>query len=332
MQTLARAVIVALGVIALAASLASAPAQEGEKKVTLDQVPAKVKAAILKEVGHGKLVDIGVFTDGKKKTYEIEMVVDGKEYDVLFATNGKVLKRKFEGSVGQEQEEEEEKGEEKEETRSQPAATHVGGTFQDAFDLEHRTLSTTGRNRYFILEPGYQLVLEGKEGQKKVKLVITVLDETRKIGNINTRVVEERETVNGELVEVSRNFFAICNYTRSVFYFGEEVDEYKDGKIVSHGGAWIHGQGKARAGLMMPGEPVLGARFYQEVAPGVALDRAEIVSVDTTLTTPAGQFTRCLKLREENPLDKEKEFKIHAPGIGLVQDEDLLLTKYGFVN
>ena len=43
------------------------------------------------------------------------------------------------------------------------------------------------------------------------------------------------------------------------------------------------------------------------------MDRAEIVSLSTTLRTPAGEFKGCLKVQEENPLDNEKEFKIHAP-------------------
>jgi len=36
--------------------------------------------------------------------------------------------------------------------------------------------------------------------------------------------VEEREEVDGELKEISRNFFAICREHGDVFYFGEEVD------------------------------------------------------------------------------------------------------------
>ena len=159
-----------------------------------------------------------------------------------------------------------------------------------------------------------------------------MLDETKKIAGVETRVMEERETEDGELIEISRNFFAICKQTKSVFYFGEEVDIYKQGKVVAHEGAWIHGKNNARAGMMMPGEPLLGARYYQEVAPKVAMDRGEIVDVNATLKTPAGEFKGCLKVQEENPLDKEKEFKIHAPGIGLIQDEDLLLVKHGFVN
>lgn len=57
------------------------------------------------------------------------------------------------------------------------------------FPLERGELASTGRNPYFILEPGYTLVLEDKADQ----LIITVLDETKKIDGVETRVVEERD-------------------------------------------------------------------------------------------------------------------------------------------
>ena len=316
-----RHVFVVMSTIFLLTLLAmTAPALGGEVKVSIDQVPAKVRAAILKAVGDGRLVDIGEFTDGDVKTYEIEMVVDGKEYDVLFSSDGEILRRTFEGYKTEKP------------AGAQARAVETGTRYQDSFDLESRQFSSIGRNRYFILEPGYQLVLEGKEGEHTVTLAVTVLNETKRIGNIETRVVEERESVDGELIEISRNFFAICTETKSVFYFGEEVDDYKDGKIISHKGEWLHGEDGARAGLMMPGEPILGAAYYQEVAPGKAMDRGMIAAIDVTLDTPAGEFENCLKIQEENPLDKEREFKIHAPGIGLIQDEDLMLVKYGYVN
>ena len=81
-----------------------------------------------------------------------------------------------------------------------------------------------------------------------------------------TRVVEERETKGSQVVEVSRNFFVICKRTNNVYYFGEDVDIYRDGKIVGHDGAWLAGEGGARFGLAMPGSPLLGARYYQEIA------------------------------------------------------------------
>ena len=206
-----------------------------------------------------------------------------------------------------------------------------GKQFTDSFLQDSCSFQTTGHNNYFILEPGYQLVLEGMEGKDKIKLVITVLNETKKIGNVETRIVEENESANGKTVEISRNFFAFCKQTGSVFYFGEEVDMYKNGKIINHEGAWI-AEGNNKAGIMMPGIVLLGARFYNEIAPGVAMDRVEIISLKDTLQTPAGIFYNCLKTEETTPLEpKTKEYKLFTPGIGLIKDGDLLLTKYGFV-
>jgi hypothetical protein len=147
---------------------------------------------------------------------------------------------------------------------------------------------------------------------------------------VETRIVEERETDGGEPVEVSRNYFAISRRTNSVFYFGEDVDVYKNGAVVNHEGAWLSGVNGATFGLMMPGLPLVKARYYQEVAPKIAMDRAEIVSLTETLKTPAGTFTNCLKTEESSPLEPlVKESKFYAKGIGLIQDGSLKLTKYG---
>src|SRR4029077_13030559 len=167
------------------------------------------------------------------------------------------------------------------------------------FSAEKDALVSRGRNPYFILEPGYQLVLEGG----KERLVISVLNETKMVDGVETRIVEERETKDDKLVEVSRNFFAISKRTNNVYYLSEEVDDYKDGKIVGHPGAWLSGEKGARFGLMMPGLPLLKARFYNEVAPKKAMDRAEIVGVGVNFKTPAGDFKNCLKIEETTPLE-----------------------------
>jgi len=196
----------------------------------------------------------------------------------------------------------------------------------DRFDVDKKDFVSAGANDFFRLEPGHVLALEkGKE-----RLVITVLGETRLVDGVETRIVEERESKDGKLVEVSRNFFAFNTADRGVYYFGEEVDIYKNGKIVRHEGAWESGKNGARFGLMVPGRPAVGARFYQEIAPGVAMDRARIVSLDASIRTPAGEFTGCLELVETTPLEPlARDTKIYAPGIGLVRDGSLLLVEHG---
>jgi hypothetical protein len=200
------------------------------------------------------------------------------------------------------------------------------GSWTAEFAVEKSELSATGRNPYFILEPGYQLVFEGG----RERLIISVLNETKMVDGVETRVVEERETRDGKLVEISRNYFAISKRTNDVFYFGEDVDIYKDGKVVNHSGAWLSGVNGARFGLMMQGEISLKAKYYQEIAPKVAMDRAEILSLNTTVNTPAGEFRNCLKMEESTPLEPGiKEYKYYAAGVGLVQDGDLKLVRYG---
>jgi hypothetical protein len=131
----------------------------------------------------------------------------------------------------------------------------------------------------------------------------------------------------------------MCPRTKDVFYFGEDVDFYENGKVVKHDGTWLAGRAGAKAGLIMPGAPKVGMKYYQEVAPGVAMDRAEIVSLNETCKTPAGVFSKCMKVKERSSYDFwsslmfwEAEYKMHVPGIGLARDEDLVLTKYGSVS
>src|SRR2546421_5153216 len=117
--------------------------------------------------------------------------------------------------------------------------------WQEEFGISSCTLQTTGRNEYFILEPGHQLVLEGGG----VKLHRTVLNETHTVDGVLTRVVEEREWKDGQLYEVARNYFAICDQTKDVFYFGEDVAFYENGKVTKTDGSWLAGKGN-RPGLM----------------------------------------------------------------------------------
>jgi hypothetical protein len=180
-----------------------------------------------------------------------------------------------------------------------------------------------------VLEPGWVLELRGKEGGKDESITITVLDETKKLGGIEARVVEEKHVVAGELEESTRDYFAISKRTNNVYYLGEDVDNYKDGKVVNHDGTWLHGQNGARYGLFIAAVPLLGARYYQEIAAPVAMDRAEVLQLDAKLEVPAGKFEDVLVTEESTPLEKGKEKKYYARGIGLLQDGNCKLVRYG---
>jgi hypothetical protein len=283
-----------------------------EKKVAVQasELPAAAAAAIKQAFPDGRILAIEKEIEGEDAgQYDIQVQSGQKEYELEISPEGKVI-----------------------ETKEVTASAKAPGSkkskqWTQSFGEEHCTFSSTGRNRFFNLEPGHQLVLQSD----KERVAITVLNETMKVGAVETRIVEEREEENGKLKEVSRNFYAICKEHGDIFYFGEEVDDYKDGKIVGHSGAWRADEKNSKAGIMMPGTVLLGARHYQEIAPN-AMDRAEIVADDVSMKTPAGKFENCLKVEETTALDpKEKYYKTYAPGVGLVQDEDLRLIKWGNV-
>lgn len=206
------------------------------------------------------------------------------------------------------------------------AAWAESNDFTSEFDRERCTFVTVTSNPYFPLWPGYRLILEGVETDQgemvERRSHHTVLPETELVDGVLTRVVEHREWEDDELIEVSRDFYAVCRETGAVWYFGEDVDVYEDGVVTGHPGGWRAGLNGARPGIIMPGTPLVGARYQQELAPGVAEDRGEIVSIGQTMTVPAGTFHNILEITDTNPLDPEEEdAKFYALGVVLIQDE-----------
>ena len=195
--------------------------------------------------------------------------------------------------------------------------------WQSSFAVDKTALSATGTNPYFNLTPGFRLHYRHAGNT----LTTTVLAETKLVDGVKTRVVEDRETKNGKLVEVTRDYYAIDSKTNDVYYFGEDVDNYKDGKVVNHESEWRAGENGARFGLMITGSPRVGDRFYQEIAPKVAMDRVEIVSTDETVKTPAGTFEHCVHLKETTPMEADVSHKWYAPGIGMVKDDEFELAE-----
>jgi hypothetical protein len=203
------------------------------------------------------------------------------------------------------------------------------GDFTRTFRMEDCTFATLGRSPFFPLVPGQVSTFKGEVDGELEELTITTQDATIDIAGVLARVVEERHYVDGELVEVSLNYFSHCTENNTVFYFGEDVDNYENGEIINHDGSWRHGTAGATAGVIVPGLPLVGARYFQEIAPGVALDRAEVRQVDVTARTPFGNFTGVLVTEETTPLEPDAlETKRYAPGVGLIQDAELRLTGY----
>lgn len=195
--------------------------------------------------------------------------------------------------------------------------------WRDRFSITKAGLLPTGTNPYITMQPGRVVTL--KHGNDT--LTVSILPDTQQVDGVTTGILEERETKNGTLAEVSRNFMATDRNTGDVYYFGEDVDNYKNGKVVNHESAWRAGINGARFGLMIPAKPLVGQKFYQEIAPKVAMDRVEVVSTNDTVKTPAGIFEHCVHLRETTPLERDVSHKYYAPGVGIIKDDAFELAE-----
>jgi hypothetical protein len=195
----------------------------------------------------------------------------------------------------------------------------------------------TSTNPYFPIIVGYQWTLEGEEDGAPVKLLMTVLDETRLIDGVTTRVVEEREWEDEELSEVSWNYFAETA-DGTVCYFGEDVDDIEEGEVFDHEGRWCAEDDPDvnKAGIIMPADPQPGLTFQNEDAPDAgAVDQAKIVGSGPVTVPYNGftTFTETIRFREFNPEDKEKDYKVFAMDLatgfgGIIIDEVLALTGF----
>jgi hypothetical protein len=195
-------------------------------------------------------------------------------------------------------------------------------------------------NPYFPLSVGRQWVYVGKEQGETIGLQITVLNQTEVLRfggtRVTTRVVEEVEwfdaNANGvidpveDLIERSLNYFAQTQ-AGTVCYFGEAVDIYENGVVVSHEGAWRADARGNAPGIFMPANPQPGMTFQQEIAPGIAEDEATILRFGTAKVR-AGTFSNAIIVRDFNPLDGSTGTKVYAPGVGLVVDDTLELISY----
>jgi len=188
--------------------------------------------------------------------------------------------------------------------------------------LDPRDFTTRIDNQWWPMRPGSRWIYRetDPEGTKQ-KVVVTVTPRTKRIANgVTARVVHDVVTEDGELVEVTNDWYA-QDRCGNVWYLGEATKEYENGKAVSTEGSFEAGVDGAQAGVIMPAKPRAGLSYRQEYYAGHAEDRASVISLGEQVEVPFGYFEKgtVLMTRDLNPLEpKILEFKLYARGIGPV--------------
>jgi hypothetical protein len=289
--------------IALTLALAASSCLAGQAKKWED-VPEAVRATILANGGKAGSVDKEGFKVKGLVVYEAEgKDKSGKVVDLEITEDGKLVQMKTDVDPD----------------KAQPNAAAPKLVLANLKFSHPRDIT----NPYLPLASLKQDILDGKEGSKTVRIERTAkpdLHKKFKIGKqtVEALAVEDREVENGELAEVAMDYFVQAD-DGTVLYLGEDVDEYKNGKIASHEGSWMFGKDTKTPGVMIPGHPKVGDIFKSEDVSKDINEVDEVLAIGETITTPAGAYPNCLKLKE-TLADGAIEFKYFAPGIGCVRE------------
>ena len=175
-------------------------------------------------------------------------------------------------------------------------------------------------NPYWPMRPGSRWVYsETEPGGTPQKVVVTVTDKVKTIANgVKARVISDVVTEKGKPVEITDDWYA-QDKAGNIWYLGEYVTNYENGKVVDHAGSFEAGVDGAQAGVAMPANPVPGLSYRQEYYKGEAEDKASVITVGKEqVGVPFGHFARkVLMTRDLVPTEpKVQELKFYAPAIG----------------
>jgi len=176
-------------------------------------------------------------------------------------------------------------------------------------------------NRYFPLTPGKTYIYEGKKDGETEINEVKILTETRQIMGVTCVVVNDKVTVNGELVEETYDWYA-QHKNGDVWYFGEDSKEYENGVVKSTKGSWEAGKDGAKPGIIMKADPKAGESWRQEYYKGEAEDMGEVIAVGESVTVKAGSYQGCVRTKDWTPLEpRVAENKLYCPEVGVVKTE-----------
>lgn len=166
------------------------------------------------------------------------------------------------------------------------------------------------------------MVFESKTEDGVERVEIYIPGETRVLMGVKTLLFHDVVTRNGKLIEDTRDYIA-QHKDGTVWYFGEDVDNFENGLLKDHRGSWLAGVDNAQPGIWMKARQVVGESYRQEYYEGEAEDWAEVIATDATVKVPAGTFKNCTKTLEWTPLEPgNKAYKYNCRETGGITLEE----------
>ena len=190
---------------------------------------------------------------------------------------------------------------------------------QQRVDLNMPTFSdsTNITNALFPVSSQQSVLLVGQVDGESFRTEVTLLPETRIIEwngeRIEVVVSQYVAFLDRRLHEVAYDFYAQDD-SGAVWYFGEDVFNFRDGAIVDTHGTWIAGK-DGHAAMIMPANAQVGDVYRPENIPGFVFEEVTVKAIDQTLAGPLGPVEGGMVV-EELHMDGFTENKIFGPAYG----------------
>ena len=113
----------------------------------------------------------------------------------------------------------------------------------------------------------------------------------------------------------------------NVWYLGEDVTNYEfddEGTLIATNsdGAWETGVDGALPGYIMPANPQVGDKFFNEFYPGEAEDHVEVLGIHESHSVTYGDFTNVVHTRDFTLSFESYGENFLAPGVGSIMEHD----------
>lgn len=178
-------------------------------------------------------------------------------------------------------------------------------------------------NPYLPLSEFRRCTLRGQEDGEKQLIKRRVLKRTRTFdvagASVETMVVKDRVWADDKLIENTHDFFGQDD-AGTVHYFGERVDNIRNGHVVDHHGSWIFGRDTNKLGVLMPAHPHRGDRWMSEDAPPITVEHDRMVDRIASVRVRGKRYRHVIDVREYALPDKEVEHKLYARGVGVIDE------------
>ena len=177
-------------------------------------------------------------------------------------------------------------------------------------------------NPYLPLTAHRRCELRGRaEDGGRERVVKTLRRRTKRFDvegrRVDAVIIRDDAYEDGKLVERTLDYFAQAD-DGTVYYLGEDVDNYRRGKVVDHDGSWLYGRDTDVLGVAMPADPQVGDQWRFEDVPGVTTESDRVEETGMRARAGGRDFSGVIRVQEFVQPEGEVEYKLYAPGAGVI--------------